>query len=114
MKGIYVNRISELRIGELVVARALEEEGREYVLPIRVDDTELLGMPPPIGHLHISMRIDKIAEPPNREAEARTILSKAFRGELQFVPTDTYGKCSAWISCSEVRRGICEGQAATI
>jgi hypothetical protein len=32
-------------------ARALEEKGREYILPIKVDDSELPGMPSTIGYL---------------------------------------------------------------
>jgi len=44
-------------------ARALEEKGAEYILPIRVDDVELPGMAPTIGY--VSLReygIDEIAQ----------------------------------------------------
>lgn len=41
-------------------ARALQEKGREYILPIQVDDTELPGMPPTIGHVAISRGIPEI------------------------------------------------------
>jgi hypothetical protein len=34
-------------------ARALQERGNEYILPIRVDGTELDGMPPTVGYLSL-------------------------------------------------------------
>lgn len=43
-------------------ARALEEKGAEYILPIRVDDTELEGLLPTIGYVPISVGINKISE----------------------------------------------------
>jgi hypothetical protein len=43
-------------------ARALEEKGNEYILPIRMDDTELDGLLPTISYLPIDMGIDRIAE----------------------------------------------------
>jgi hypothetical protein len=43
-------------------ARALEEKGNEYILPIRVDDTELEGLLPTIGYVPIATGIEKIAE----------------------------------------------------
>lgn len=44
-------------------ARAIEEKGNEYILPIRIDDTDLEGMPPTIGYLSIKdFTIDKIAQ----------------------------------------------------
>ncbi|MCI0603414.1 TIR domain-containing protein [bacterium] len=43
-------------------ARALNEKGKEYILPIKVDDAELDGMPPTIGYLPLDKGIDKIAE----------------------------------------------------
>jgi len=43
-------------------ARALEERGREYILPIRVDETDLPGMPPTIGYVSLhDHSIDQIA-----------------------------------------------------
>jgi len=43
-------------------ARAIEEKGNEYILPIRIDDTDLEGLPPTIGYLSIKeYPIDKIA-----------------------------------------------------
>jgi hypothetical protein len=41
-------------------ARAIEEKGNEYILPIRIDDTELDGLPPTIGYLPVDMGIQKI------------------------------------------------------
>jgi len=44
-------------------ARAIEEKGREYILPIRIDDTDLEGLPPTIGYLSVKdYPIDKIAQ----------------------------------------------------
>jgi hypothetical protein len=44
-------------------ARALQEKGKEYLLPIRIDDTELPGLVPTIGYLSIEdYSIEQIAE----------------------------------------------------
>ena len=44
-------------------ARAIEEKGSEYILPIRVDGTELPGMLPTIGYVSLSEHgIDEIAQ----------------------------------------------------
>jgi hypothetical protein len=43
-------------------ARALEEKGNEYILPIRVDDTELEGLLPTVGYVPISAGIERIGE----------------------------------------------------
>jgi hypothetical protein len=42
-------------------ARALNEKGGDYILPIKVDDTELEGLLPTIGYLPIGKGIDEIA-----------------------------------------------------
>jgi hypothetical protein len=43
-------------------ARALEEKGNEYILPIKVDDSELPGMPPTIGYVSLDQNtIEEIA-----------------------------------------------------
>jgi hypothetical protein len=43
-------------------ARALEEKGNEYILPIRVDDTELEGLLPTLGYVPIAAGIERIGE----------------------------------------------------
>ena len=43
-------------------ARALNEKGKEYILPIKVDETELDGMPPTVGYVALKKGIDKIGE----------------------------------------------------
>ena len=43
-------------------ARALEEKGQEYILPIKVDDIELDGLRPTIGYVPIGQGIETIAE----------------------------------------------------
>jgi hypothetical protein len=42
-------------------ARALKEKGKEYILPIKVEDVELEGMPQTVGYLSINKGIDQIA-----------------------------------------------------
>src|ERR1043166_4739154 len=42
------------------LARAMKERGKAYVLPIRIDDTILLGLPPTVAHL--SLREKSIEE----------------------------------------------------
>jgi hypothetical protein len=51
--------IHELRSAQ---AKALEQKGNEYILPVKVDDTELDGLPPNVGYIGISLGIEKIAE----------------------------------------------------
>jgi hypothetical protein len=51
--------IHELRSAQ---AKALEQKGDEYILPVKVDDTELDGLPPNVGYVRISLGIEKIAE----------------------------------------------------
>lgn len=44
-------------------ARALQERGREYILPVRVDDTDLDGLPPSIGYVSLKEEsIERIAQ----------------------------------------------------
>jgi hypothetical protein len=44
-------------------ARAVEEKGREYILPVNIDDTELDGMAPTLGYLDIKRHtVEQIAE----------------------------------------------------
>jgi hypothetical protein len=43
-------------------ARALEEKGQEYILPIKVDDIELDGLQPTIGYVPIARGIEMIAD----------------------------------------------------
>jgi len=42
-------------------ARALKEKGKEYILPIKVDDVELPGMPSTIGYVSLKKGIEQIA-----------------------------------------------------
>src|SRR6516164_2540265 len=43
-------------------ARAPEERGNEYILPIRVDDIELEGLLPTIGYVPLNAGIERIGE----------------------------------------------------
>ena len=43
-------------------ARAREERGNEYILPIRVDDIELEGLLPTIGYVPLNAGIERIGE----------------------------------------------------
>jgi hypothetical protein len=59
----YANRMWTIQERRSAQARALSEKGTEYILPIKVDDTELPGMPPTIGYVELEkFGIDKIAE----------------------------------------------------
>jgi hypothetical protein len=51
--------IHELRSAQ---AKALEQKGDEYILPVKVDDAELDGLPPNVGYVGISLGVEKIAE----------------------------------------------------
>lgn len=44
------------------LARALRERGDAYILPIRVDDTDLSGLPSTIGYVSINVGVDEIAK----------------------------------------------------
>jgi hypothetical protein len=41
-------------------ARAVEEKGKEYILPIRIDDTALDGLLPTISYVPIAMGVETI------------------------------------------------------
>jgi len=59
----YENRIWTTHERRSAQARALHEKGREYILPIRVDQTELEGLQPTIGYLPLDQySIEQIAE----------------------------------------------------
>jgi len=50
----YADRIWTNHERKAAQARALEEKGNEYILPIKVDETELPGMLPTVGHVSLS------------------------------------------------------------
>lgn len=58
----YVDRMWTNYERQSAQARALQEKGNAYILPIRVDDTELAGMPPTIGYVSLDKGISTIAE----------------------------------------------------
>jgi hypothetical protein len=59
----YVDRIWTNFERRSAQARALEQKGDDYVLPIKVEDVELPGMPPTIGYLSLSqLSMDHIGE----------------------------------------------------
>jgi hypothetical protein len=43
-------------------AKALEQKGDEYILPVKVDNTELDGLPPNVAYVEISLGIERISE----------------------------------------------------
>jgi hypothetical protein len=43
-------------------ARALEERGSDYILPIKIDEIELDGLLPTLGYVSINAGIDKIGQ----------------------------------------------------
>jgi hypothetical protein len=59
----YANRMWTTHERRSAQARALEEKGREYILPIRVDQTDLEGLPPTIGYLSLDQySVEQIAQ----------------------------------------------------
>jgi hypothetical protein len=58
----YSDRVWTVHERRSAQARALKEKGKEYILPIKIDDTELDGMLPTIAHVSITMGVDKIAD----------------------------------------------------
>ena len=59
----YRNRIWTTHERRSAQARALQEKGREYILPIRVDQTDLDGLPSTVGYLPLDQySIEQIAE----------------------------------------------------
>jgi hypothetical protein len=42
-------------------ARALQEKGNDYILPIRIDETDLDGLPPNLGYVSIELGTDEIS-----------------------------------------------------
>jgi len=43
-------------------ARALEERGDDYILPVKVDETDLPGLPPTVGYVPLSAGIERISQ----------------------------------------------------
>jgi hypothetical protein len=59
----YADRMWTTHERKSAMARAVVERQREYILPIRVDDTDLPGLPSSIGHLSLQDHsITRIAE----------------------------------------------------
>jgi hypothetical protein len=58
----YADRKWTIHEARSAQARALEEKGNEYILPIRVDDTELEGLLPTLGYVQIGIGVEKIAD----------------------------------------------------
>lgn len=59
---VYAERKWTIHEARSAQARALEEKGDEYVLPIRVDSIELEGLLPTVGYVPIAKGIEHIAE----------------------------------------------------
>lgn len=58
----YRDRVWTIHELKSALARAIEEKGNEYILPIRIDDVELDGLRPTIAYLNIDIGIQKIGE----------------------------------------------------
>lgn len=58
----YVKRKWTIHEAQSAQARALEEKGGEYILPIKVDGAELDGLLPTVGYLGIDRGIERISE----------------------------------------------------
>jgi hypothetical protein len=57
----YKNRIWTNHEFRSAQARALDLKGEECILPIRIDDTDLDGLPSTVGYVPIAMGIEQIA-----------------------------------------------------
>ena len=58
----YRDRVWTMHEFSSALARAVNEKGSEYILPIRIDDTELDGLSSSISYLSIEIGVDRIAE----------------------------------------------------
>lgn len=59
----YAQRMWTIHERRSALARFLEEKGKEYILPIKVEDVDLDGIPPTIGYLSVvEYSIEKICE----------------------------------------------------
>ena len=50
----YARRIWTTHERRSALSRMVQENGKEYILPVRVDDTDLDGLPPTIGYISIA------------------------------------------------------------
>lgn len=58
----YADRAWPMHEFRSALNRAVKENGSEYILPVRIDNTELTGLSPSISYLSIREGIDRIAE----------------------------------------------------
>ncbi len=59
----YTQRMWTNHERQCAIARQIEQRGKEYILPVKVNDAELPGMPSTVGHLALAEHgIDKIGE----------------------------------------------------
>lgn len=58
-------------------ARALDLKGQDYILPIRIDGTDLDGLPPTIGYVSIDVGIEKIADLLIAKLQAQKLVADA-------------------------------------
>ncbi len=59
----YAKRMWTTHERKSALSRAVAENGNEYILPIRIDGTDVDGLPPTIGHLDLAQHtIEQIAE----------------------------------------------------
>jgi hypothetical protein len=68
-------------------ARMIAERGKEYILPVRIDDTELDGLVPTTGYLSLSEHGVEIVT---------NLLVKKLRGSAQ-TPVDIGADHRAWL-----------------
>jgi hypothetical protein len=58
----YKNRIWTNHEFRSAQARVVALKGEEYILPIKVEDVDLDGLPPNVAYLPIAMGIEQIAD----------------------------------------------------
>jgi hypothetical protein len=63
VSGEYAERIWTNHERRSAQARALEERGREYILPVRIDNTDLDGLPPTVGYVSLTQySVEQVAD----------------------------------------------------
>ena len=62
VSGEYLNRAWTVHERQSAQERMLKEKGQEYILPIKVEEVDLPGIPSTIGYLPIGLGIEKISE----------------------------------------------------
>lgn len=68
----YANRMWTTRERQSAMARAVQERGKEYILPVQIEDAEIPGLSPTIGYISLATyTIEEIAELLKKKLKAK-------------------------------------------